>query len=434
MRAGLWASVGAGHIAPSPRAIGDPLQTLESSLMHVTTSRFSENVARVRPSATIAVAALARELRAAGRSIIDLSAGQPDFDTPAFVAEAGIEAIRSGRTRYAPAAGIPELRSAIARELSESYSTQAAPEGVVVTVGAKQALFNALFTLFGPGDRVLVPTPYWTSYPYLVHLARAEPVEVRGPEERGFKVGVAELEEAAQGARGLLLNSPTNPTGAVYGRDELRAILEWAAERDVWVISDEIYARVCFSARVAPGVLELDPALLERVVVVNGAAKSFAMTGWRIGFSYSHPEVAGRMAALQSHITTSAATPCQVAAAAAYGQSERREAAVGKMAAAFRARRDRLLRLFSELLPEVSYVRPEGAFYLFFRVDAHFSGPEDGSVELCRRILEEAEVALVPGAAFGDDRFVRLSFAASESEIEEGVTRLAGFLARVGST
>ena len=400
--------------------------------MPTTTDRYSENITHIKPSATLAVAALARQLRAAGRPVIDLSAGQPDFPTPAFIADAGVQAIRAGRTGYAPAPGIPELRSAIAQDLSDSYGVQAAPEGVVVTAGAKQALFNALFALVGPGDKVLVPVPYWTSYPYLVHLARAEPVEVAGVESNGYKVGPDELEAAWDpSVRAIFLNSPSNPSGAVYDDAEIRAVLEWAAAREVWVLSDEIYARIYFAGDLAPGVLSHPPELLERVIVVNGASKSFSMTGWRIGFTYSAPDVANKMAAVQSHITTSATTPAQVAAAAAYGQQGPRDAAVGEMVRAFRARRDALLDLFGRRFPDAGFVQPDGAFYLFFRLDAHFA-PGEGSVELCRRVLEEAEVALVPGEAFGDDRYVRLSFAASQEDITEGIERLARMLGAGG--
>lgn len=400
--------------------------------MTTTTDRYSENIRQIKPSATLAVSALAREMRAAGRPVVDLSAGQPDFATPGFISQAGIAAIENGKTGYAPAPGIGELRSAIATDLSESYGVPAAAEGVVVTVGAKQALFNALFALVGPGDQVLVPVPYWTSYPYLVHLARATPVEVAGPEGNGFKVGPEELDAAwTPSVRALFLNSPSNPSGAVYTLAEVRAIAQWAAERGVWLISDEIYSRIYFEGELAPGILELDEELLERAIVINGASKSFAMTGWRIGFSYSGVEVAKKMAAVQSHITTSAATPAQFAAAAAYGERERRNAAIRDMSAAFRRRRDTLLELFAELLPDARYVYPEGAFYLFFRPGgAHGEG---GSIELCRRILEESEVALVPGAAFGDDRYVRLSFAASDDAIAEGVRRVARFFGSEGS-
>jgi len=394
--------------------------------------RISQNIAELTPSATMAVAALAKELRAQGRDIIDLSAGEPDFRTPDFIAQAGIAAIANGETRYTPPAGLSALRQAIASSLERRYGRPFDPKGIVVTAGAKQAIFNACFVLFGPGDKVLIPAPYWTSYPELVKLSRAEPVIVRAREERGFKLGPEELDAAwDERVRGLILNSPSNPTGAVYTRQELESIARWAAERDVWILSDEIYSRIHFAAAgPAAGVLNLDPALAERTVVIDGASKAFAMTGWRIGFSYSDPVLAGHMAALQSHITSNAAAPSQHAAIAAYNAEPLEEEAIAKMVEVFRQRRDLLLDLFRERLPDVPYVRPDGAFYLFFRADGFYTGDVTDSVSFCNDLLDRAGVALVPGAAFGDDRFVRLSFAASEEALDRAVSRMADALVR----
>ena len=294
---------------------------------------FSANVEKLQPSATIAVSSLAKELRRQGRAIINLSAGEPDFPTPAFIADAGIEAIRAGHTRYTPAAGMPALREAVAAALSSAHGADTTPGGVVVSAGAKQALFNALFVLTGPGDRVMIPVPYWTSYPEIVQLARAEPLLVKGVEERGYRVGPDELEEAYQPAvRALILNSPSNPSGVVYSLDELTAILEWARDREVWVISDEIYARLCYREDRAPGLLDLPAGLLERAVVINGASKAYAMTGWRIGYSYTDPALATKISALQSHMTSNAATPSQHAALAAFTASAEQERELARLA------------------------------------------------------------------------------------------------------
>lgn len=387
---------------------------------------FSENVRLLEPSATIAVSSLAKELRAQGRDIINLSAGEPDFPTPAFIAEAGIQAIRDGETRYTPAAGLPRLRQAIASALSRGHDGVATdPAGVVVSAGAKQALFNALFVLTGPGDRVLIPVPYWTSYPEIVQLARAETVPVKGPAERGYRVGPAELESAwSENVRALLLNSPSNPSGSVYRLDELEAIARWARDRKVWLISDEIYARLCYMTDRAPGLLDVEGDPLERGVVINGASKAYAMTGWRIGYSYSRPDVAAKISALQSHMTSNAATPSQHAALAAFSATGAQERELDDMAAEFRARRDLVVQLLTERLPEAGYVAPEGAFYLFFRVDRWLDESRPDSVALCKWLISEAGVALVPGSAFGDDRYVRLSFAASRSDLEEAFRRL----------
>ena len=395
--------------------------------------RISDNIRELQPSATLAVTALARELAAQGRDIVDLSAGEPDLPTPEFAAAAGIEAIQKGHTRYTAASGLPALKKAIAADLEQRAGRAIDPAGVVVTAGAKQALFNVCFTLFGPGDRVLLPVPYWTSYPDLIRLARAEPLEIRGDAARDFKVTAEQLEEAYEPAvRGIILNSPSNPTGAVYDRDEFESIVRWAVERDVWVISDEIYGRLCYVAERAPGLLDLDPAYLRRAIIVDGASKSFAMTGWRIGFSYSDPALAGKMGALQSHITSNPATPSQYAALAAYGETGARDAAVATLRATFLRRRDLVVNLLREKLPQVSYVSPDGAFYLFIRVDSFFTPEAPDSIALCRWLLQEAGVALVPGAAFGDDRYARLSFATSDEALIEGITRVAGAVTAVG--
>lgn len=388
-------------------------------------SELSENIRKLQPSATIAVASKAKELKAKGRDIVDLSAGEPDFPTPGFIARAGQAAIEVGRTRYTPAPGTPELRAAVARSLAERHGREVDPAGVVVSAGAKQALFNTLFALVGPGDKVLIPVPYWTSYPEMVTLARAQPVPVQGPEERGYRIGPEELDRAwSPEARALLLNSPSNPSGAVYPAAELEAILAWAADRGVWVISDEIYARLCYLDHPAPGIYDFPDRLLGRAVLIDGASKAFAMTGWRIGWSVCEPRLASTLSALQSHTTSNAATPSQHAALAALQATGADADELEAMAAAFRSRRDLVLELLEAHLPGAGRVEPEGAFYLFFRVDQWYDDARPDSVALCTWLIEHAGVALVPGSAFGDDRYVRLSFAASPDELREGFERL----------
>lgn len=389
--------------------------------------RFSANVEQLKPSATIAVSTLAKKLAAEGRDIINLSAGEPDFDTPEFISDSAIAGIRAGRTRYTPPAGIPELRTAIAAHLGERAGRSLPAEGVVVTAGAKQALFNAIYTLFGPGDEVLVAAPYWTTYPALVSIARATPVEVFGAEDNDFKVTPRDLEAAATGAtRGLIINSPSNPTGAVYSLDELAAIAEWCREHDVWLISDEIYRHIHHDDDApAPGILDLPEEALGPYVLIDGASKGFAMTGWRIGFSFTEPEVAGKLTALQSQMTSNAATPSQMAALAAYTDTDAAAESLRSMGAAFRRRRDLVVRRLQELLPGVPWVHPGGAFYLYFRVDGFFDSEVTSATEWCSALLEREGVALVPGAAFGDDRWVRLSFATSDEILEDAFGRIA---------
>lgn len=375
----------------------------------------------------MAISARAKELIAAGRDIVDLCVGEPDFPTPGFIAEAGIQAIRDGQTRYTPAAGLPALRAAIAGDLRRlaTRAVEVDPQGVVVSSGAKQALFNVTYSLFGPGDRVLIPVPYWTTYPELVRLARAEPVFVHGAAERSYKVTVEELDRAADpGVRGLMLNSPGNPSGAVYTRGELEEIVRWAAGRGIWVVSDEIYRRISFRERIAPGVLDLPQELLERVVVIDGASKAFAMTGWRLGFSYSSPELAAKVTALQSQTTSNASTPTQFAALAAYERVEEADPAIEQMRAEFERRKDLLVELFRERLPRIDFVEPDGAFYFWFKA-ASLARPGEDSLALCERLVNEAGIALVPGIAFGDDSHLRMSYAYSEETLREAVNRLA---------
>jgi aspartate aminotransferase len=390
---------------------------------------FSDNIRDLEPSATIAVATLCRTLREEGREIIDLSAGEPDFRTPDFAAQAGIASIVQGFTHYTPVAGIPALRSLVAEDLSRMAGRTLGSEGVVMTAGAKHALFNAMFCLFGAGDEVLVPSPYWTSYPELVKLARATPVTVTASLDAAFKVSPDELEaHRTPATRGLILNSPNNPTGAVYSLEEIEAILRWAAEHGIAVISDEIYGRICFNAPRAPSILDLDDELLQNTVLVGGASKAFAMTGWRLGFSYSPRPLAAKMTAFQSHVTSCIATPTQYAGMAVFRPEPRVEHAVRAMVGVFRHRRERLVGLFHRHLPQAAFVPPEGAFYLFFRVDPYFRNEIGNSVDFCSWLLEQTGVALVPGIAFGDDRFARLSFAAPEDELIEAVRRMAEVL------
>jgi aspartate aminotransferase len=304
---------------------------------------------------------------------------------------------------------------------------------VVVSTGAKQSIFNACVTLFGPGDRVLIPSPAWVSYAQIVHLARATPVLVPGPIEWSLKVGVDELEAARDDStRGIILCSPVNPTGAVYTRAELKAILEWAATHRLWVVADEIYRRIHYGSGPAPSVLDLPDDLLGQVVLVTGVSKTYAMTGWRIGLAVAPQPVARAMAALQSHVTSGASQPAQWAAAAALSD-DRIEADVERMVDEFRRRRDLVVEYFREHLAGVEFVEPLGAFYFFFRVDGFFGAGLENALQFCERLMGEQGVALVPGEAFGDDRWVRLSYAAARKDLERGLTRIAEFSRSLGA-
>ena len=309
--------------------------------------QLSVNVQHLKASETVAISNEAKRRKAAGEDVLDLGVGEPDFDTPGAASQAGIQAIQKGLTRYPPNVGIVDLRKAIAGALSKlSGGRKIDPDHIIVSSGSKQSIFNACFTLFGPRDQVLIPSPAWVSYPQIVHLCRAEPILVPGDVEWGLKVSARDLDRHSnKSTRGLILCSPCNPTGAVYTLAELKAIAEWAKENKVWIISDEIYRRINFGSGPAPSLLDLPDELLERVVVIYGASKAYAMTGWRIGAALAPPHLTKAMAALQSHTTTGANHPAQWAAATAF-TDERIDAEVTRMVAAFRRRRDYLVERF----------------------------------------------------------------------------------------
>jgi aspartate aminotransferase len=393
----------------------------------------SSNVAYLKPSETVAISNETKRRRAEGEDIIDLSVGEPDFNTPKAASDAGIAAILKGYTRYPANIGIPELRAAVARNLSLMSGSRAInPDQIVISSGSKQSIFNACFTLFGAKDKVLIPSPAWVSYPQIIHLCRAEPVMVAGAAEWGLKVSVKDLQgKYDKLVKGLIICSPCNPTGATYSSTELKAIAEWAHERGIWVIADEIYRRIYYGNGPAPSFLDLPDELLERVVLIYGAAKAYAMTGWRIGAAYAPMPITKAMAALQSQTTTGANHPAQWAAATAF-VDESVEKEVQKMVAAFRRRRDRVVARFRSEAPGVEFVEPTGAFYFFFRVDGVTPGHDCTGSVFCDQAMA-AGVAMVPGAAFGDDRWVRMSYAASDKDLETALDRIFGLIRKLGA-
>lgn len=384
----------------------------------------SPNIAQLKESATIAVSARAKALKAAGRRVIDLGAGEPDFDTPEFIRRAAQRAIDAGATRYTATEGILPLREAIASLANADYrgDDRVTPGDIVVSTGSKQSLFNACFVLFGPGDEVLIPTPAWTSYYEMVALARAEPVPVLGDPANGLKVSAAALAAAATSAtKGVMLNSPCNPTGAVYDRAELEAILALAEERGWWVISDEIYRRITY-AGVATSILEVATSR-DRVILIDGVAKAYAMTGWRIGWAVAPRAVAQAMGALQSHTTSNAASVSQHAALAALSDRSAADAFIAHMVGEFERRRDAALAMLAGE-PGIGVIPPEGAFYLFLDVSATRGDARAGAGgAFAQHLLERHDVAVVPGAAFYTPDWVRLSYAAPLDQVVTGVQR-----------
>jgi aspartate aminotransferase len=381
----------------------------------------SANVAFLKESATIAVSARARALKAQGRKVIDLGAGEPDFDTPEFIRRAGQRAIDNGATKYTATEGILPLREAIAAQTNARWSgdDKIMAADIVVSNGSKQSLFNACFTLFGEGDEVLIPTPSWTSYYEMVALSKAKAVSVIGDPENGLKVTAAFLDAASTPrTRGIMLNSPCNPTGAVYSADELREILELADERDWWVLSDEIYRRISYDGPAA-SVLDLSTRR-DRLIVIDGVAKAYAMTGWRIGWTVAPRAVSAAMSAFQSHTTSNAAAVSQHAALEALTNVDEAEKAITHMVAQFQARRDAVVKA-ARVAPGLNFVYPEGAFYLYANVATERGG--DGT-KFAAELLEKHDIAIVPGAAFFTPDWVRLSYAAPSEQVITGVERL----------
>lgn len=393
--------------------------------------RCSPNLDGIAGSETLRISAVAADLRSRGVRVVSLSAGEPDFETPEHIRAAAEAAIAHGRTRYTPTAGIAPLRTAIVEKLARENGLDYAADEILVAAGAKQVLFNACMALFGPGDEVLVPAPYWVSFPAIVRLSRARPVIVPGDPGSGYKVSPEVLRAAAgPRTRGLILNSPGNPTGAVYSERELAEIAEVCLERDLWILSDEIYEKLCYDRPVAPSIAALGSEVRRRTVTVNGFSKTFAMTGWRVGYGAAPREAIEAMEVVQSHSTSCACSVSQHAALAALTEHDASERAVGAMREAFRRRRDRLVQGLAGVPGVVNSV-PAGAFYLLSDIAGVLEGRMGvgGADEFCERLLEDQALALVPGTAFGADGHVRWSFAASEAEIDDGVGR---FRAAVG--
>lgn len=383
----------------------------------------SLNVAGLRESATIAVSTRAKALRAAGHPVIDLGAGEPDFPTPDYIIQATQRALEAGATRYTVVEGIAPLRALIAARATAMYGggDPIVADEIVVSTGAKQALFNACFALFGAGDEVLVPTPAWTSYYEMLRLARATPIVVRGARSADLKVTPDDLlRAAAPRTRGVVLNSPTNPTGAVYSRDELRALLRCATEQGWWVVSDEIYREIAYEGE-APSALSVAETR-DRLIVVDGVAKAYAMTGFRIGWSIAPRSVSRSMMALQSHTTSNASTLSQHATLGALEDVSAARASITRMVAAFRERRDSALEILRAAGADV--IEPRGAFYLYVHVASGTTDDPEPGTRLARRVLEEQNVAVVPGAAFHSPEWIRLSYAASTDQVLEGVRRI----------
>lgn len=396
-------------------------------------NRTSARLAAIAESATLAVDAKAKALKAAGENVIGFGAGEPDFPTPEHIVEAAVRACRDPKFhRYTPAAGLPELREAIAAKTLRDSGFSCTANQVLVTNGGKHAVFTAFAALCDPGDEVIVPAPYWTTYPEAIVLAGGVPVIIDTDEETGFRVTIEQLEKAlTPRTKVLLFVSPDNPSGAVYPPDEVKAIGEWAVKKGIWVITDEIYEHLTYGPHQFASMATLVPDLADQCLIVNGVAKTYAMTGWRVGWMIGPNDVMKAAINFQSHATSNVSNVAQVAAQAAVsGDLE----AVKMMRSAFE-RRGRTMHSMLSAIPGVTCIEPQGAFYCYPNVTGLLGKKLNGkvannSMELADIVLSEAKVAFVPGEAFGSPGYARFSFALGDADLEEGIRRIADLVAK----
>ena len=389
--------------------------------------RVSQRIGNIAESATLAVDAKAKALKAAGRPVIGFGAGEPDFPTPDYIVEAAVEAARDPRNhRYTPAGGLPELKQAICAKTARDSAYDVEPAQVLVTNGGKQAVYQTFATLLDPGDEVILPAPYWTTYPEAIALAGGTSVEVLADETQDYLVTVEQLEAArTDRTKALLFCSPSNPTGAVYPPEQVEAIGRWAVEHRIWVVTDEIYEHLVYGDAQHVSMPVAVPELADRCIVVNGVAKTYAMTGWRVGWMIGPPDVIKAAANLQSHLTSNVANVSQRAALAAVSGDL---SAVRDMRAAFDRRRHTIVRMLREV-PGFECPEPLGAFYAYPSARGLLGTELRGrtpttTAELAELILDEVEVAVVPGEAFGTPGYLRLSYALGDDDLAEGVARI----------
>jgi len=380
----------------------------------------SARAAQLSPSLTLSIDSKAKAMKAEGIDVCGFGAGEPDFDTPEYIKQAAIAALEAGFTKYTPSAGLPELRQAIADKLEADNQLSYRPSQVVVSSGAKHSCYNAILATCQPGDEVLIPSPYWVSYPDMVRLAGAEPVIVQTTERNGWKMRASDFENAmTPRTKMLILNTPGNPTGSVYTREELEGIVEVAAEEDIYILSDEIYEKLVYDDTKHVSIASLSKEAYDLTITVNGFSKAYAMTGWRLGYLAAPEAVAKAVDNIQSHSTSH---PCSFAQKGALAALKGDQQALADMRDEFAMRRDYMFDRITKI-PNITAVKPQGAFYVLVNI----SQLGLSSQNFADRLLSKANVAVVPGAAFGDDRTVRLSYATSIDIIKKGLDRFQDF-------
>ena len=384
----------------------------------------------ISPSATLAIDSKAKKLKAEGIDVVGFGAGEPDFDTPVHIKQAAIAAIEAGFTKYTPASGTMTLKEAICAKFKKDNGLDYAPANIVISNGAKHSLVNVFQAICNPGDEVIIPAPFWVSYPEMVKLADGVPVIVYTTEEQGFKFTVDQIRQAVTAkTKAIILNSPSNPTGMVYTREELAELADLAVKKGFYVVSDEIYEKLIYDGKTHVSIASINEKIKAQTIIVNGVSKTYAMTGWRIGYTASTPEIAKIMSNVQSHATSNPNSIAQKAAEAAISGPQDM---VATMVAAFASRRDYMVKRINSM-PGLSCVNPNGAFYVMMNI-SQLMGKElaglkiQSSDDFANVLLEKANVALVPGSGFGIDTHVRLSYATSQENITKGLDRIEQFL------
>ena len=386
--------------------------------------KLAARVGEVPPSITLAIAAKAKAMRAEGIDVCSLSTGEPDFDTPEHIKAAAKQALDAGKTKYGPVAGEPQLKAAIARKLQSDNNLHYQPENIIVTNGGKHSLYNLMMALIEPGDEVIIPAPYWVSYPEMVKLASGKPVIIRTDASTGYKITPEQLNRAITPKTKLfVLNSPSNPTGMVYTRAEIKALAEVIVDRDILVVSDEIYEKIIYDGAEHVSIGSLGQEIFDRTIVSSGFAKGYSMTGWRIGYLAGPIELIQATSTIQGHSTSNVCTFAQYGAIAALESSQE---SVEKMRLAFADRREVIFELL-DAIPGISCIKPDGAFYMFVNI----SKTGMTSLQFCDAFLEQQQVAVIPGIAFGADDHIRLSYATDLGTIKKALERLDKFVRHI---
>lgn len=392
--------------------------------------KISEKIQSISPSPTLEIDSKFKSMKAEGIDVVGFGAGEPDFDTPQFIKDAAIKAINDGFTKYTPASGTLDMKKAVCEKFERDNNLSYKPENIVVSNGAKHSLVNAFMAILNPGDEVIVSAPYWVSYPEMIKIADGNPVIIKTTEENKFKFTVEDLKKAlTDKTKAIVLNSPCNPTGMLYSKDELVKIADFAVENNLYVVSDEIYEHLMYNGEKPVSIASLGEEIKERTIIINGVSKTYAMTGWRIGFTASNAKIAKAMGNLQSHATSNPNSIAQVAAAAALrGPDEE----ILKMKAEFKKRRDYMVDAINKI-DGVSCICPDGAFYIMMNIKdllgkTYYGVKVDTVDMLCNEILEKAKVALVPGTGFEAPDFIRWSYATSLENIKEGLRRFENYI------